>query len=164
MEANEIFSKTYISDMVTDIHEKISLELFKILPPEQVDRVFGQRMVDIDPQFLGFIATYKYLSKLIPKHFTVVDLGCAYNAQCFLFTEHKKYIAVDSFQNTERFISPNCDLIVKKISDFIREDMSNINLKETFAILNYVSMCGEQNKKIVHDTFDNLYVFYPHGC
>lgn len=144
-------------------HEVISMELFKILPPEQVDRVFNQDMVDIMPQFLGFITTYKYLSELIPKHFTVVDLGCAYNPQCFLFPEHKKYIAVDSFPRQERFVSDNCELKVKRISDFIKEDISELNMKETFAILNYVPMWGEENKRIVQDTFENLYVFYPHG-
>lgn len=144
-------------------HEIISMELFNMLPKEQVERVFNQYMIDIMPQFLGFITTYKYLSQLIPKHCTIVDLGCAYNAQCFLFTEHKKYIAVDSFPETERFISKNCEIKVKRISEFIKEDISELNMKETFAILNYVPMWGEENKRIVQDTFENLYVYYPHG-
>jgi hypothetical protein len=31
---------------------------YHLLPPDQVDRVFGQKMCDIDPEFLGFTDIY----------------------------------------------------------------------------------------------------------
>ena len=63
----------------------IEQELLKIIPKEQIDKVFNQKLCDIDEEFLGFLNQYKALSSLIPKHFTVIDLGCAYNPQCFYF-------------------------------------------------------------------------------
>ena len=132
--------------------------LFHLLPKDQVERVFNQDTCDINSDFLGFTDIYEMLSKIIPKHFTIIDLGCAYNPQCFYFVKHKKYIAVD-ISDCEKFKSDNCDIYQKSIEDFIKEDISELNLDETFAICNYVT----NNSKIVRTTFKNLFIYYPHG-
>ena len=138
--------------------EQINLALFHLLPKDQKELVFGQAMCDIDGEFLGFMEVYESLSKLIPKHFTVIDLGCAYNPQCFYFTEHKKYIAVDS-DPCVKFKSDNCEIYQKDIDKFIEEDLSQFNLSETFAICSYVPC----DSKLLRETFKNLFVYYPHG-
>jgi len=76
------------------INNKLNSILFKQYH-EQYQRVFDQAECDIEPEFLGFITTYYYLSYLIPKHFTIIDFGCAYAPQAYYFINHKKYIGVD---------------------------------------------------------------------
>lgn len=146
-----------------DENEKISRALFAMLPPDQINRVMGQKWQDISPEFLGFVDIYKALSEIIPKHFTIVDLGCAANAQCFLFQEHKKYIAVDNFPCTEKFISSNCVIYEMSIKCFIKIYVKDLFLPETFAICSYVPPWGGDNMKMVRDNFRNVFTYYPHG-
>jgi len=47
-----------------------------------------------------------HLAALIPLHFTVVDLGCAYAAQSYYFRRHWKYIGVDGWAK-DRIAAPN---------------------------------------------------------
>ena len=110
---------------------------------------------------MGFNDIYEILSKIIPEHFTIIDLGCGYNPQCFYFTKHKKYVAVD-ISDCEKFKSDNCVIYQKSIEDFIKEDISGLNLDETFAICSYVPM-REANREMVRKAFKNLFIYYPHG-
>lgn len=137
-------------------------DLWSKLPQEQIDAVFGQEFCDIDPEFLGFTKIYRNLSELIPKHFTVIDLGCAYNPQCFYFTEHKKYISVD-YSPCVKFKSSNCIIYQKSIEEFIAENLKEFNLDETFAICSYVPPWGGNNREMVRKAFKNVFVYYPHG-
>lgn len=136
--------------------------LLKLLPKEQCDAVFNQPMCDIEPVFLGFTKIYKNLSQIIPKNFTVIDLGCAYNPQCFYFTEHKRYIAVDSWKN-QVFKSENCEVYFMTIKQFIQRHLKDYDLNETFAICSYVPPWGDDNMKLVRDNFINVFTYYPHG-
>lgn len=140
-----------------------SKNLFRMLPKDQIDRVLNQKNADIEPEMLGFVHIYEHLSKIIPEHFTVVDLGCDYNAQCFLFPNHKKYIAVDNFNDTERFISDNCKIYKISIARFIKNHLKDLNMKETFAICSYVPPWGDDNMKLVRENFKNVFTYYPHG-
>lgn len=143
-------------------HEDAHAELFKLFPAEQIEAVFSQPEVDIDSSFLGFVDVYRNLSRIIPEHFTVIDLGCAYNPQCFFFAGHKEYVAVDVEQKV-RFMSPNCTFYQKTISAFISEDLKRFDLSETFAICSYVPPWYGHDSKVVRETFRNLFVYYPHG-
>lgn len=149
--------------MDTHIHS----DLLTILPKNQIKRVFHQDICDIDPEFLGFLHIYKALSEIIPKHWAIIDLGCAYNPQCFYFTEHKRYIAVDN-DEVEKFKAPNCIIYEISIKDFVLYDLNDLflqydlNLKETFVILNYVPL-KEEDHLLVKAIFKNLYVYYPSG-
>lgn len=133
--------------------------LLELIPTEQIKRVFHQEHVDIDYEFIGFIDIYKSLSLIIPKHFTVIDLGCAYNPQCFYFQEHKEFIAVDEGA-IERFRSGNCTIYAMRIAEFIEEHLHHYNLDETFAICSYV---GDEAMKLARKHFRNLFTYYPHG-
>jgi len=138
------------------------IELLNRIPKEQIERVFKQYYCDISPEFIGFIDIYESLSKIIPKHFTVVDLGCAYNPQCFYFTEHKQYVAVD-VSDCEKFQSENCVIYNKSIEKFITENLNDFNLKQTFAICSYVPPWGGDNVGMVKQSFENCFVYYPNG-
>jgi hypothetical protein len=124
--------------------------------PKMFKEVLDQELCDIDLTFLGFIDTYYYLSKIIPLHWTVIDFGCAYNAQAYFFQKHKKYIAVDNgvekifrFKNTEYFCGT--------ISDYLKQKPIT---KEVFAICNYVP---SNQTKLVRAYYPNCYIFYPSG-
>lgn len=137
--------------------------LFSILQekyPEQVERVFSQNNCDIDATFLGFMDTYKALADLIPQHWTIVDIGCAYAAQAYYFRNHRLYIGTDiSYSVTFNF--PNTVYWHKSIREVCRNVIGS-NLKETFAILNYVPV-QDSLQKLVRVTFPNLFCYYPHG-
>ena len=145
-----------------DIFEASNSLLLSMLPKEQVESVFKQKECDIEPQFLGFVDIYEQLSKIIPKHFTVIDLGCAYNPQCFFFKDHKQYIAID-ISDCEKFKTDNCTIYNESIRYFIDTHLGEFNLEQTFAICSYVPNWYGDNLKMVRDSFKNLFVYYPSG-
>lgn len=134
--------------------------LLDLIPSAQIEAVFGQDMCDIDPEFIGFIQIYEDLSKIIPKHFTIVDLGCGYNPQCFYFKDHKKIISVDC-SDIIKFKSENCEIFNKTIVDFIDNDIADLDLNTTFAICSYVPPWYGDNMYLVKKTFKNVFTFYP---
>lgn len=131
--------------------------LLKLLPVNQIDQVFSQEYCDIDYEFLGFTDIYEHLSEIIPLHFTVIDLGCCYAPQCFYFRKHKKYIGVDMF-DCVRFHSENTVHYLKTISEFIRDDLFELDLDETFAICSYVP---STERGLIRMKFKNVFVYYP---
>lgn len=147
--------------------DDITNDLLSIIPRPEIDRIFRQKYCDIDPEFLGFIYVYKNLSEIIPKHFTIVDLGCAYNPQAYLFTEHHKYIAVDlpgpDGTAVERFCPDNCIVYEMSISNFIKDYISDLDLDTCFAICNYVPPWHDDNMKLVRNNFVNVFCYYPKG-
>lgn len=148
-------------------NEDISRYLCDIIPKYQMDLVFrGNASMEIYPDFMGFVNIYFYLSKTIPKDWAIIDIGCGYNAQSFLFKDHKKVIAINPFNSDEidtMFVSPNCEIFKISGKEFIENELPklDLNLDKTFAILNYVSEWYGGVNQIVRSTFTNLYVFYP---
>jgi hypothetical protein len=140
--------------------KSINDKLLGVIPKEELDRVFEQDYVDIEPDFLGFVDTYHYLARLVPTHWTVIDFGCAYNAQSYFFVEHNRYIAIDIGDDTERFCPPNCTIFTNSIQDFLRDDLRSLNLdfRKTFAICNYVD---RDMSSIIGSIFPNVFNYYP---
>lgn len=136
--------------------------LFERLPKDQVQRVMIDQMADIAPGFLGFLDIYRALASIIPHHWTVIDLGCAYAPQSFLFEDHIAYIGVD-FHNMQRFASRNTMHIDMSIEDFCETYTSGFNLDTTFAICSYVPPWGADNVGIARRSFKNVFTYYPAG-
>ena len=134
--------------------------LLSLIPKSEMKRVLNQEHCDIDPTFMGFIDIYFHLSKIIPKHFTVVDLGCAYNPQCYFFKDHKKYVGVD-YGSLERFKSINCEIFEKTISDFLKYDAGEFDPDETFYICSFVPPWGDDNQQLARIYSKNCFCFYP---
>lgn len=132
-------------------------DIIQLLPKDQWDEVMNQPYCDIEPVFMGFMDQYKILAQIIPKHFTVIDFGCAYNPQCFYFAEHKEYIAVD-VSDCKKFKAPNCRIFNKSINGFMLTHAHEFYLKTTFAICQYVPA----DTKIIRDYFTNLFAYYPY--
>lgn len=115
-------------------------------------------------------ATYYYLSRMISKEWTVIDIGASYGAQSYLFQGHKQYIAVepspDDFRDyhIERFVAEGTvryNMTAKTFIDKIMPTL-DLDLDRTFAICNYVPNWYDENpSEIVRQAFKNLYVFYP---
>lgn len=141
-------------------------ELKTIIPEDEYEDKLSQYMCELEPSFLGFIEQYHALSKVIPKHYTVIDFGCYMAAQCYFFRNHEKYIGVDSdnmmgeSEKLERFKTDNAVHHKSKIQDFIK-NMGDKDTSTTFAICNYVP--DEEAQKMVREKFSNCFVFYPHG-
>ena len=141
--------------------EKINRDLWHKLTtkyPEQCERVFSQEYCDIEPSFLGFVNFYYHLSQIVPKHFIIVDLGCAYAPQGYYFRKHKEYIGVDTGKTLERFKFDNTTHVTLSIQDYLRRGGKATS--EVFAICNYVPNIDTRS---IAKVFDNLFVFYPHG-
>lgn len=134
------------------------MNLNEVIPQSQYDDVTSQDYCDIDWEFLGFTEIYEALSRIIPVHFTVIDLGCAYAPQSFYFQDHKAYIGVDYF-TLKRFHARNTQHLLMTIETFIDSEISKYDLDETFAICSYVpsSIAAKQARM----TFPNIFTFYP---
>mgnify|MGYP007056158970 FL=1 len=111
-------------------------------------------------------ATYYYLSRMIPKDWTVIDIGCAYNAQSYLFQNHKRHIAIepkwlDKDFHFEYFQAPNTELLFMTGQEFIENKLAkmDLDLDKTFAIVNYVPS-GACNL-VVREIFKNVWAYYP---
>lgn len=139
--------------------EELSRKLCDILErdhPEQLKMVMDNGgAAELDHSFLGFLDQYYHLSEIIPKDFTVIDLGCAFAPQAYFFQEHKEYIGVDisgairfTFKNTYNNL---CDI------DIFCEQYRGKDNRKIFAICNYVPI----NSQKVREIFQNLFCFYP---
>lgn len=128
-------------------------------PKNQCNKVFNQKYCDIDYDFMGFLDIYESLSKFVPKHWSIVDLGCAYAPQCFYFTKHKEYVGVD-VSNCVKFKANNTKHFKMSIEKFIEKNSDSFDMDETFAICSYV---GRQSMELVCRTFKNVFTYYPHG-
>ena len=110
--------------------------------------------------------TYYNLSKMIPKDWTVLDFGCAYNPQSYLFTEHAKFVAIEpeillKDYCYDHFQAPNTDFIFATGQKFIKKILPsmNLDLKHVFAICNFVP--SDECCQMVRETFPNVFTFYP---
>jgi hypothetical protein len=114
-------------------------------------------------------ATYYYLSRMIPKDWTVIDVGASYGAQSYLFKDHARYIAVEPFRSSddwhfEDFKADGTERYQMTAGKFIKDVLPtlNLDLKKTFAIANYTpSWFGEDPIKLVRTNFLNVWTYYP---
>jgi len=114
--------------------------------------------------------TYYNLSRVIPKHWTVIDFGAGYAAQSYLFTEHHRYIAVEpsiisrvTDFSFEYFKADGTERFDVTAGDFIRKELPMLDPKTTFAICNYVpDWYDESASELVRHNFRNVFTFYPH--
>lgn len=146
------------------VEEKLD-DIFNYLPIEEADRLFktNYRMSgNVDYTHMGFTRVYKSLLDIVPKHYTIIDLGCCYAPQCYYFEDYEAYIGVD-VDDEERFATENTTHYQMSIQKFIKEVLPDLhlNLKETFAICSYVP--DWEATELARQTFPNILVYYPSG-
>ena len=174
MKFTELYS-TFGNDKRMHVqYEPFSKEIYDLLnmiPAEEQRRVFSYYYSEYCPipsvqnGFLGFIENYKHLSQMIPKHWTIIDIGAYGNCQSYYFTEHKKYIAVEPScfdgRGIPMFQPANCEVFRCTGQQFVAHILPRLglNLKETFVIMNFVPSndCCE----VIRKTFPNLFIYYP---
>ena len=130
-----------------------------LIPADQLDRVLRSEC-DIDGSFLGFTPIYIALAAIIPLHWTIVDLGCAYAPQAFVFKDHAAYVGVD-LGNRERFIAGNTKHYSMTITEFISKHLEDFDLDTTFAICSYVPPWHNDNLALARQHFKNVFTYYP---
>ena len=146
------------------VEEKLD-DILNYIPMKEVDRLFEKnyRMAgNVCPSFMGFTRVYKSLLNIVPKHYTIIDLGCCYAPQCYYFKDYKAYIGVD-VEDEERFATENTTHYEMSIQKFIKEVLPelHLNLKECFAICSYVP--DDKATELARRTFPNILVYYPSG-
>ena len=149
---------------IDELHEPSNSRLLAKLPADQLDRVMAAGMCDIDESFLGFVGIYERLAEIVPWHWTVIDLGCAYAPQALFFERHKKYIGVDVMTPlASRFAGSNTEHIEASIGDFIEKRLAEFDQKTTFAICSYVPPWHGDNLGLARKSFQNVFTYYPAG-
>lgn len=164
--------RSFLNRIKDDPWARSSLKLWSMIPAEEKKRVFkGTASAEIEPEYLGNIFTYENLAAIIPLEWTVIDIGCSYNPQAYLFQNHLRHIAVDypddfnkpgeNFDAFKvfRFTTPNCKLYEIPIQDFVKKHIDELDLDTTFAICNWVP--DREAMELVRKTFPNLFVMYP---
>lgn len=139
-------------------YDEILVDLKKNIPKDEYKNIMTQYECELDDSFLGFIDVYSSVLNFVPKHFTIIDLGCNLAAQSYLFKDYQKYIGVDSC-NLKRFKSDNAEHFYCSIEDFINNHIKDLDLKNTFAICSYVP--DEKAIKMARNAFVNILVYYP---
>lgn len=87
--------------------QEITNYVLSLIPKEEKDRVFKQEYCAIGTDFIGFMETYYYLSKIIPKEYTVYDFGCALIKACLNeicnFSEEEKELLEGKLISAKNF-------------------------------------------------------------
>ena len=143
--------------------EEITAYLLSIIPKEEIEKREGT-LGEFCLEFVGFVDIYYYLSKVIPKGYTVIDFGAGHNPQSYFFTEHKKYIAVNPLspfkEDNGMFCPPNCEIYRMTTGEFIKT--VDYPKEKVFAVCNFVpNWHGEDSMELVRKNFKNCYTFYP---
>jgi hypothetical protein len=132
--------------------------LLDLLPKEQVLKILKQDYCELDYTFLGFTDIYEHLSYIIPIHFKIIDFGCYLASQSYFFKNHKQYIGVD-ITTLKRFEFKNTIHYIKRIQNFLIENLMEYDLDETFVICSYVP--DEEAKNMIKEKCKNIFIFYP---
>lgn len=144
-------------------NEELSRQLYFAFPEEQRKEVMTfENECDLCPEFMGFVDTYWHLSQMIPKSWTVVDIGCAFASQCMFFKNHARYIAVEPYVK-HIFHCDNTEWYHVTAQMFIEQELPKLHLDmdKTFAICNNVPDWYRENpRELCRKVFKNLYCYY----
>lgn len=147
-------------------HEQISFQLYESIKKYgfDVDKFIKETdMCDIEPEFLGFVKIYKYLSLMIEKDYTIYDFGAAFAPQGFYFRNHKKYIAINPKEAGQGMMEfPWGEYHYVTTGMFLEVNKDAGTKRKEFAICSYVPPWYKENSiKLVKNRFQNVFTFYP---
>lgn len=144
-------------------------KLLDLIPPEELKLKLDYGSTELDPTFLCFEHVYLPVSKMVPKHFTIVDLGCYQAAQAYLFQNHERYIGVDRYDKTYRgdgyipplrFMPENAFQYVMSIEDFFdRGTADELDLDKTYFVMSYVPPFHDKPYWLRDKTKNYLWVY-----
>ena len=169
LKANQYVKPVNLDCMPNVGFTDVSHYIRALIPDDEFERVMNtDAWAEISCDNLVCDAeAYYMLYRKIPKDYVVIDIGCAYNAQSFLFQEHKKYIGVNPESHNKdytfgHFQAKGTEYYGITGQEFMEKILPtlDVNLEKTFAICTYVP--DDQCQEMVRETFKNCYVFYPH--
>lgn len=139
--------------------------VYNLIPIKEIDRVFRESSTasaEMDSTFLCFEDVYFTARELIDESWTVLDLGCAYAPQAFIFRDCAQYIGVDAGMKDDiHFQTDNMIFHHMSIQKFIAKHLHELDLEKTLAICSAVPDAEAQ--QLVRDTFPHNLVWYPGG-
>lgn len=130
---------------------------------DQLTRLLTDRRVDLTPTFLGFVGIYRTLAAIIPRHWIVIDLGCAHAIQAYYFRFHRAYMGIDLVPVDARLHTPNALHYAMTAGQFVRRLPGD--LTPCFAICSFTPprFGGEDVALITRTHFPNCFVYTPQG-
>lgn len=143
------------------------MKLVDLIPKEELEQKLSYGDSELEPDFLCFENNYEPVARIVPKEFTIVDMGCYQAAQCYLFAKHKLYVGVDCYEKclSERYAPPmrfqaeNTVHIVSTINFFISRFLRMFDLSKTYFIASAVPDFTE-TETLLYVT-KNCLVSYP---
>lgn len=144
--------------------------IWSLIPYEDRERVMkSDASAEIDANCVTCNSKrYYYLSEMIWKEWNVIDIGCSYNAESYLFANHRCFIGVnpdsrydDNRWHFEHFKAEGTMYYDMTGQEFIRDVLPclGLDLEKTFAICHFVP--DDDCMKMVRETFPNCFVLYP---
>lgn len=144
------------------IQDEALAEFYRTCDKKELKKVFEKdkyAMAEYEPDFLGFLGQYWCLSRLIPKGWAVVDLGCANGFQAEFFRGHRKYVGIE-VSDCVFYQTKNSIYRKERIREFLNSNECRmLDPDETFAICNYVP--DEKEVEMARKYFKNIFVYYP---
>lgn len=142
-------------------------KLWDLIPQEELDIKLKYGMSELDPEFLCFEHVYFPVSQLVPKDFTIVDLGCNQAAQCYFFKDHKEYIGVDRYDKIYdhkyipplRFMTANTTHYVMNLEEYLDYYSRDLNPDKTYYIMSYVPSHSDDPKWLSNKVKNYLWVY-----
>jgi len=135
-------------------YQKLNSEILSEIDRQEVNRLFSYPECELDGDFIAFLNSYADLKEIVPKGWTILDLGCYQALQGHLYKDHARYIGVDSGVSSEwRLRQDNAEYYECTIQDFIERILPelDIDLEKTFAVCSYVP--DKQAREMVRNTF-----------
>ena len=153
------------SELVTKWYETESLNILASIGKEEAKRLFSYDECEVERDYLGFLENYKDLSEILPKDFTIIDIGSYMSFQADYYKGFKHYIGVEPWVPLEfRLRQPNAEYYEQTAQRFIAETLpqlitAGLDLNKTFAICSAVP--DKTTKLLVAKTFKYFRVAYP---
>lgn len=134
-----------------------------MIPEEELKLKLNYGMSELEYDFLGFEHVYLPIAEMVPKGFTIVDLGCYQAAQSYAFKNHARYFGVGHYDRLVshdfipplRFLPENAIHYVMSAEEFMEKYLDTFDLDETYFVMSYVPE--------FHDKADWLLSQVKHG-
>lgn len=136
--------------------------LKRIKETKQIEKL-NQYRCEIESDNLYMGCCYEAASFIIPKDYTIIDLGCYMAAQSFLFEDYDGYIGVDIYDSDRlapsRFKTKNATHYSMTIEEFLDNIVLFKNPDQYYVIMNAVP--GEYIYANNRSLLDKIYAKLP---
>lgn len=137
-----------------NLHLQLTRNILSEIGNQEVNRLFSYEKCELEYDFIAFLDSYADLKEIVPKDYTIIDLGCYQALQGHLFRDYAGYIGVDmSIPIEYRLRQNNAEYYDCTIQEFIEHILPelNLDLKKAFAVCSYVP--DMQAREMVRNTF-----------